>query len=123
MLQKETKNILNEKLQSCCTNPLTGFFRDGFCNTSELDNGTHVVCSVITDDFLKYTKSKGNDLSSPMIEYNFPGLNAGDTWCLCVNRWKEAYDAGVAPPIKAKATHIKALQFIKLEIFNKFRVD
>ena len=106
------KNILGKPLESCSKDPLTGFFRDGFCNTSEDDHGTHVVCAVVTDQFLTYTKSQGNDLSTPNPLYRFPGLKAGDRWCLCALRWKQAYEAGAAPMIDLESTHEKALQFI-----------
>ena len=112
-------NVLGTPLETCSTDPMTGFFRDGYCNTNHLDHGTHVVCAIMTDEFLQFTQSHGNDLSTPRPEYQFPGLKAGDKWCLCVLRWKEAYDAGVAPPIKAKATHEKALDFIDKEILER----
>lgn len=108
----DAKNILGTPLQSCCTDPITGFFRDGFCNTNQMDQGTHVVCAIITDEFLAFTKSRGNDLSTPRPEYEFPGLKAGDGWCLCALRWKEAYEADVASPIKPEATHEKALEIL-----------
>ncbi|MCH2038296.1 MAG: DUF2237 domain-containing protein, partial [Rickettsiales bacterium] len=91
-------NILDEELQPCGMNPMTGFFRDGYCNTNKKDQGTHVACAVVTEEFLVFTQSKGNDLSSPRPEYRFPGFKAGDGWCLCALRWKKAYNAGVAPP-------------------------
>ena len=112
MTKEKAKNILGTKLQSCCTDPMTGFLRDGFCNTNQIDHGTHVVCAVVTEEFLTFTKARGNDLSTPRSEYQFPGLKAGDGWCLCALRWKEAYDAGVAPSLKPEATHEKALEFI-----------
>lgn len=109
---EKAKNILGTELELCCSDPITGFFRDGFCNTNHMDQGTHVVCAIITDAFLQFTKSRGNDLTTPRPEYGFPGLKPGDGWCLCANRWKEAYDAGVAPHIKPEATHEKALEII-----------
>ena len=96
-ITERTRNILGTELQSCCTEPMTGFFRDGYCNTNQMDQGTHVVCAIMTDEFLEFTKSRGNDLSTPRPEFQFPGLKAGDGWCLCAMRWKEAYEAGVAP--------------------------
>lgn len=120
MAEKKAKNILGTELQSCCTDPVTGFFRDGFCHTNHLDHGTHVVCAIMTDEFLDYTKSRGNDLSTPMPEYRFPGLKTGDGWCLCALRWKEAYEAGVAPPVKPEATHEKALEYIDLQSLEKY---
>lgn len=119
----KTKNILGAELQSCCTDPMTGFFRDGFCNTNHQDQGTHVVCAIMTDEFLQFTKSRGNDLSTPRPEYDFPGLKAGDGWCVCAQRWKEAYDAGVAPPVKAEATHEKALEVIPKHALEKHTIQ
>ena len=111
-------NVLKKPLQPCCFDPLTGFFRDGFCHTNMQDTGTHVVCAQVTSEFLEFTKSRGNDLSSPNPQYNFLGLKAGDFWCLCALRWLEAYEAGVAPKIKLESTNIKALEFIDLEILK-----
>ncbi|MEM8798402.1 MAG: DUF2237 domain-containing protein, partial [Pseudomonadota bacterium] len=105
------------------TDPMTGFLRDGFCNTNQMDHGTHVICAVVTEAFLDYTRSRGNDLSTPRPEYQFPGLKPGDGWCLCALRWKEAHEAGVAPPIKAQSTHIRALDFIPLEVLETYRTD
>ncbi|MFS4481737.1 DUF2237 family protein [Hyunsoonleella sp. 2307UL5-6] len=116
------KNIYGDPLIPCCTNPMTGYFRDSLCRTMPEDTGTHVVCALITDDFLKYTKSKGNDLSTPKPQWQFPGLKAGDKWCLCVSRWLEAEKAGVAPKIDLKATHIKALDFAPLERFEAYAI-
>ena len=117
------RNILGSALQVCCTNPLTGFFRDGYCRTGADDLGRHVVCAIMTSAFLEFTRSKGNDLSTPIPAYNFPGLKPGDKWCLCALRWKEAFDAGVAPPIFPEATHIRALDYIPLEILQAFSYD
>ncbi|MEM9885400.1 MAG: DUF2237 domain-containing protein [Bacteroidota bacterium] len=109
------KNVLNEDLQTCCTDPITGFYRDGKCNTGPQDYGTHVVCAEMTDEFLQFTKSKGNDLSTPIPAYSFPGLKAGDKWCLCALRWREALEAGVAPPVVLESTHRKSLQYVSIE--------
>ncbi len=106
-------NVLGTPLQPCCLDPLTGYFRDGSCRTDETDRGTHVVCAVMTEEFLTYTRAKGNDLSTPNPRYRFPGLKPGDGWCLCALRWQEAFEAGVAPPVKLEATHEKALEFIE----------
>ena len=106
------KNVLGEKLQPCSMNPLTGFYRDGCCNTSREDSGSHTVCVQVTDSFLQFSISKGNDLSSPRPEFNFPGLKHGDNWCVCASRWKEAADAGVAPPVILNCTHENALNTI-----------
>jgi uncharacterized protein (DUF2237 family) len=108
------KNIFGETLQSCCTKPLTGFYRDGFCRTDEEDSGRHVVCAIVTAEFLQFSKSKGNDLSTPRPEYSFPGLQPGDKWCLCALRWKEAFDAGCAPKVFLEATNEKALEYIDI---------
>ncbi|TMP24610.1 DUF2237 domain-containing protein [Pseudoalteromonas rubra] len=112
------KNVLGGELKSCCTDPLTGFLRDGFCNTNHMDVGTHVICATVTEDFLTFTKSRGNDLSTPYPAYNFPGLKPGDGWCLCALRWKEACEAGVAPPVNLEATHENALELIPLEVLK-----
>ena len=111
----EAKNALGARLELCCTEPLTGFYRNGKCETGPGDIGTHVVCARVTDDFLQYTKSKGNDLTTPSPMHGFPGLKDGDKWCLCVSRWKEALAAGVAPPVVLAATHEKALETVSLE--------
>jgi len=116
-------NIFGNPLIPCCTNPATGYFRDGFCHTDKLDMGLHVVCSLITNDFLSFSKARGNDLSTPKPEFNFPGLNPGDRWCLCANRWLEAYEAGAAPHIIARATNIKALEIIEIEQIKEFAID
>lgn len=123
MIKEKTKNILGTDLESCCTDPMTGFFRDGYCNTNQMDQGTHVVCAVMTDEFLEFTKLRGNDLSTPRPEYQFPGLRAGDYWCLCVLRWKEAHEAGVAPPIRPEATHEKTLEFIDRIVLEKYYIQ
>ena len=123
MAQEKAKNILGSDLQACCTDPMTGFFRDGYCNTSQKDHGTHVVCAIVTKEFLAFTKSLGNDLSTPRPEYQFPGLKPGDGWCLCAMRWKEAHAAGVAPPIKPEATHEKALELIDKEALEQHYIQ
>lgn len=116
------KNVLGTTLEVCCMAPKTGFYRDGLCRTDEMDTGTHVVCAVMTEDFLKFTYTRGNDLITPIPFYQFPGLKPGDGWCLCVSRWKEAYLAGVAPPVKLEATHEKALQYVTLEMLQEHAV-
>ena len=108
------KNVLGTELACCCTNPMTGFYRDGFCRTDDFDQGRHVICAILTEPFLTFTRSRGNDLSTPRPDYNFPGLNPGDRWCLCALRWREAYDAGVAPPVLLACTHERALQYVDL---------
>lgn len=116
--KKETimaTNVLGTTLQACCFDPKTGYFRDGYCKTRMDDVGTHVVCAVVTKEFLTFTKSRGNDLETPFPQYDFPGLKPGDKWCLCVLRWKEALDAGVAPPVVLESTHKVALKYVTLE--------
>ncbi|MEM6603017.1 MAG: DUF2237 domain-containing protein [Pseudomonadota bacterium] len=123
-MSKDTaKNILGSPLQSCCTDPMTGFFRDGFCNTDAMDRGSHTVCAIMTADFLQFSMKAGNDLSTPRPEYNFPGLKPGDGWCVCALRWLEAYEAGVAPPVKASSTHIKALELVPIEALQSCYVQ
>ena len=115
------KNILGTELISCSFDPMTGYFRNGYCQTDNRDRGSHVVASVMSDEFLKFTKSVGNDLSTPNTIYNFPGLKSGDRWCLCALRWKEAYDIGSAPFVILEATHEKALEFIELTALLEMR--
>jgi uncharacterized protein len=112
---KMATNVLGTPLEACCFDPKTGYFRDGYCKTRTEDVGTHVVCAVITQEFLTFTKSRGNDLETPFPQYDFPGLKPGDRWCLCVLRWKEALDAGVAPPVVLESTHKIALKYVTLE--------
>jgi uncharacterized protein (DUF2237 family) len=109
-----SKNVLGGDLADCGRDPLTGFYRDGCCETGPDDHGTHVVCAVMTDAFLAFTAAKGNDLSTPQPAFRFPGLAPGDRWCLCASRWKEALDQGVAPPVVLEATHAKALRVVSL---------
>lgn len=109
------KNVIGTDLETCNTDPMTGFFRDGCCNTGAADTGLHVICAVMTAEFLDFSKSRGNDLSTPNPLFRFAGLQPGDRWCLCAARWKEAYDAGQAPPVVLGATHVSALEFASLE--------
>ncbi len=109
-----TLNVFGKPLASCSTNPMTGYFRDGCCRTDPQDRGLHVVCAVMTAEFLGYSKAQGNDLSTPMPEYDFPGLKPGDRWCLCAMRWLEAYAAGKAPKVDLEATHLNALGVVSL---------
>jgi uncharacterized protein (DUF2237 family) len=108
-------NVLGGELQACCQNPLTGFYRDGYCRTGPDDHGLHTVCIKVTDEFLEFSQLKGNDLTTPRPEYAFPGLVEGDCWCLCVRRWHEAFVAGCAPAVVLEACHISALEFVDLE--------
>ena len=117
------KNVLGEELEPCSTSPLTGYYRDGCCNTGAGDSGLHLVCAELTDEFLEFSASRGNDLVTPIPEVGFPGLKAGDCWCLCVSRWKEAFEANVAPPIVLSATHISALEFVDLDDSKKHAID
>ena len=117
------KNVLGKELIACSTDPLTGFYRDGFCRTGPLDSGRHVVCAIMTEEFLTFTKSMGNDLSTPIPQYDLPGLRPGDAWCLCALRWKEAYDAGVAPRVKLEATHESVLNFLKFEELLEYKLE
>jgi len=119
----DAKNVLGGPLETCSVDPMTGFFRDGCCHTGAGDLGSHVVCAQMTEPFLSYTKAQGNDLSTPMPVYHFPGLQPGDRWCLCAARWKEAYDDGVAPPVVLEATHEQALQVIPREILQEYALD
>ena len=116
-------NVLDEELEECSCEPMTGYFRDGFCRTDKTDAGTHTVCAVITDEFLQFTKERGNDLQTAAPHFNFPGLKAGDKWCLCAMRWKEAYDNDAAPKVLLAATNKKTLKIIDLEILKEFSVD
>ena len=100
---------------SCCTSPITGFYRDGYCRTGPDDKGLHTVCAVMTEAFLTFSKAQGNDLSTPAPQYQFPGLKPGDHWCLCISRWAEAFAANLAPPVVLESTHIHALEFVSLE--------
>jgi uncharacterized protein (DUF2237 family) len=102
-------------MDACCFDPLTGWKRDGYCNTDDFDHGSHVVCCEVTDAFLAFSKERGNDLSTPRPEFNFPGLKEGDRWCLCAMRWQEAFEAGVAPRVFLESCHQKALEFVNLE--------
>lgn len=113
-------NVFNQPLISCCNKPMTGFFRDGFCRTTQDDYGTHTVCTVVTEDFLNYSAARGNDLMTPKPHWNFPGLKPGDKWCLCISRWLEAEKAGKAPYIILEATHIKSLQYTSIDLLKKY---
>ena len=116
-------NVLGGPLQVCCTHPLTGYYRDGFCNTGSGDYGAHIVCAQMTAEFLAFTQQQGNDLSTPVPAYQFPGLKPGDRWCLCASRWKEAYDAGMAPPVVLEATHALSLEYASLDELKSHAVQ
>lgn len=119
----EQKNVLGGDLMACCFAPLTGFYRDGACRTGPQDTGTHVVCVRVDAGFLAFSKSRGNDLTTPVPAYGFPGLKPGDKWCLCALRWREAFLAGVAPPVLLESTNEKALEFITLEELKRHAHD
>ena len=116
-------NVLGTPLEICCQSPVTGFFRDGFCRTSRGDWGRHTVCAVMTDEFLQFSRSRGNDLITPNPAMAFPGLKAGDRWCLCAARWVEALEAGVAPPVYLNATNQAALEMIELSALQQKAAD
>lgn len=117
------RNVLGGALEECSADPMTGFFRDGCCKTGPEDVGRHLVCAKMTASFLAFSKSRGNDLSTPAPHFGFPGLVAGDQWCLCAERWKEAYEAGYAPKVVLSATHEKALDYVPLEALKEHSVD
>lgn len=119
----ESTNVLGEPLGACGENPMTGFFRDGLCNTCEEDIGSHTVCVEVTHNFLEYSRFKGNDLSTPMPEQGFPGLKEGDCWCLCAARWLQAYQDGMAPRVFLTRTHQRALEVVPLDILKQFAAD
>jgi len=114
-MNQEVLNVLGKPLVPCSYDPLTGFFRDGCCNTDEQDQGSHVICAKMTQAFLDFSLAQGNDLMTPRPEYRFKGLKAGDRWCLCALRWKQAFDAGVAPETVLESTHTRALDYVTLE--------
>lgn len=115
----EARNVLGEALEPCSTKPLTGFFRDGHCNTCAEDHGSHTVCAQMTAEFLAFSKYVGNDLSTPHPEFQFPGLKPGDHWCLCAARFLQAHDEGCAPLVRLDATHVRALEIVPLEVLQQ----
>lgn len=117
------KNVLGTDLETCSLSPATGFYRDGCCRSGPGDVGLHLVCARVTAEFLEFSQQRGNDLSTPVPEWDFPGLQPGDQWCVCVERWKEAWEAGVAPPVVLAATHISTLEFVSLEELQAHAVD
>ena len=120
---RPSRNVFGEPLQACSTAPVTGFFRNGCCDTSDQDVGSHTVCAVMTEDFLRFSKSRGNDLSTPLPDFGFPGLKAGDRWCLCAPRWQEAFEAGQAPRVVLRATHQGALDYCALDDLKRHAID
>lgn len=116
-------NVFGEPIEECSSRPMTGFYRNGCCDTGPDDHGVHSVCVRVTAEFLEYSRSRGNDLSTPMPAYGFPGLKPGDCWCLCAERWKEALADGMAPPVKLAGTHAKTLEYVPLEALKAYAVD
>ena len=116
-------NVLGDELAPCSTDPVTGFFRNGCCDTSEADRGSHTVCAVMTAEFLAFSKAMGNDLSTPRPEFGFDGLRPGDQWCICAERFLEAYEAGKAPRVKLTATHKRALEVVPLDMLREFALE
>ncbi len=120
---ENSRNVLGTDLEICCGSPMTGWFRNGKCETEPKDRGVHVVCAEMTDEFLEFSRSRGNDLITPAPRFGFPGLKAGDRWCLCASRWKEAFDAGVAPPIVLQSTEESALQYVSLNELKQYALN
>ena len=116
-------NVLGGDLQCCCRSPMTGYYRDGYCRTGPGDEGLHTVCVEVTEEFLEFSRNRGNDLSTPVPEWEFPGLVPGDRWCLCVTRWVEAFEAGVAPKVHLAASHISVLEFVDLDDLKQHALD
>ncbi|WP_108484576.1 DUF2237 family protein [Oceaniglobus ichthyenteri] len=122
-MEKEPSiNVLGGDLEQCSADPLTGYFRDGCCNTNAADQGSHTVCAILTAEFLAFSKYVGNDLSTPRPEYGFPGLRPGDQWCLCAGRFLQAHDEGCAPKVNLTATHIRALDIVSLDILAGYDI-
>ncbi|WP_234571484.1 DUF2237 family protein [Rhodohalobacter sp. 614A] len=116
----QSKNVFGESLQNCSTDPVTGYYRNGCCDSGEDDRGDHMVCAIMTEEFLEFSKAKGNDLSTPMPQFNFPGLKPGDKWCLCAARWKEAYNEGMAPLVVLEATNELTLEVVSMEVLLEY---
>ena len=122
-MNNQQLNVFEEPLEECSCNPTTGFFRSGCCETSDQDIGNHTVCALMTKEFLLFSFEKGNDLISAVPQFDFPGLKPGDKWCLCANRWLEAYEENIAPSIISRATNIRALEIIPIEKIKEFAID
>ena len=116
-------NVFGDAIEECCSNPITGYFRDGFCRTDKYDRGSHTVCAQITDEFLNFSKSRGNDLSTPRPEFEFPGLVAGQSWCLCASRWLEAHESGCAPKVFLRRSNSMALEIVPMELLKNCAAD
>ncbi len=123
MTKYESLNVYGEPLEPCSEDPVTGFFRDGCCNTSQEDMGIHTVCVQLTDEFLQFSKQQGNDLTTPNPQFDFPGLKAGDRWCLCATRWLHAYKAGKAPKVYTRSTHFRTMEVVDIKILKEFDLD
>ena len=121
--ETDARNVLGGELEPCSTSPLTGFYRNGCCETGPEDAGMHTVCAVMTAEFLRFSQSAGNDLTTPQPDFGFPGLKPGDRWCLCAPRWKEALDAGVAPPVVLESTHEETLAIMPLGVLKDHAVE
>jgi uncharacterized protein len=117
------KNVLGGDLKTCCTSPMTGYYRDGTCNTGAGDMGAHLICAQMTQEFLEFSQARGNDLTTPQPMFAFPGLKPGDRWCLCAPRWKEALDAGMAPPVLLQSTHALAVEYVLLNELKAYAID
>lgn len=123
MIQHDSVNVYGEPLEPCSDEPQTGFFRDGCCNTADEDLGMHTVCVQLTEEFLQFSRRMGNDLSTPRPEFNFPGLKAGDRWCLCASRWLQAHQAGLAPKVHIRSTHQRTLEVVDIQLLKAHAVD
>ena len=123
MKKYESLNVYGEQLEPCSEDPVTGFFRDGCCNTSQEDMGIHTVCVQLTDEFLQFSKQQGNDLTTPNPQFDFPGLKAGDRWCLCATRWLHAYKAGKAPKVYTRSTHFRTMEVVDIKILKAHALD
>ena len=121
--KRTSRNVLGGVLENCSLKPMTGFFRNGCCDTGAEDVGSHTVCVVMKAEFLAFSKSRGNDLSTPVPQFGFPGLKPGDCWCLCAERWKEAFEAGKAPKVRLTATHEATLEVVPLEVLKRHAID
>ena len=120
---EKQRNVFGENIKECSCSPMTGFYRDGLCNTDSDDVGSHTICAQVTEDFLSYSKNKGNDLSTPVPEFGFAGLKEGDRWCLCAERWKEAFEDGKAPKVVLESTNEEVLKVIPLENLKQYAID
>ncbi len=120
---RPSRNVLGGVLETCSQSPKTGFYRNGCCDTGADDHGIHTVCVELSADFLRFSAARGNDLSTPQPMHGFPGLKAGDRWCLCAARWKEAHDAGVAPKIYVSSTHEATLELVPLAVLSRYAID